>query len=188
MLRKNRDAFFWIAVLSGILEIRTKKPDVKQLRVFAAHCALQQEMERRCFHSEGKISHWGKPALWARRGGLDPCCYSHSAACGCNRSRASSLCQKRQIAGFFQILPIYLWAWMTLPLSCWVLKALPFLYLLVFSCISSFEQRNIANTELCRDKSSLSQARVGLGGAGVAGSLLFPCNMQSLFFSEEAPI
>lgn len=102
---------------------------------------------------------------------------------GHNRSRASSACQgKRQIAGFFQILSIYLWAWMTLPLSRWVLKALPFLYLRVFSCVSSFEQRNISNTQLCRDKPSVSQACVGLGGAGAAG-VFSSLVMGNLYFS-----
>lgn len=35
MLRKNRDVFFFfsIAILQGILEIRTKKPNVEQLRL-----------------------------------------------------------------------------------------------------------------------------------------------------------
>jgi len=77
---------------------------------------------------------------------------------------------------------------MTLPLSHRVLKVLPFFFLLVFSCISSFEQRNISNAPLCRDKPSVSQACVGLGGAGVAGSTLFPCNTQSIFLSEGASI
>lgn len=60
-----------------------------------------------------------------------------------------------------------------------------FFYLLVFSCISSLEQRNISNTQSCRDEPSGFQVCVGPGGAGVAGSLLFPCNRASQFFSEE---
>lgn len=77
---------------------------------------------------------------------------------------------------------------MTLPLSLWALEALPFLYLLLFSHISSFEQRHISSTQLCGDKSSVSQACVGLGGTGVAGCRLFPCYMQFIFFSEEVYI
>lgn len=69
-----------------------------------------------------------------------------------------------------------------------MLKALLFLYLLVFSCVSPFEQRNISKTRLCRDNPSVSQACVGLGGAGVVGGLLFPCETQPLFSSEEVPI
>lgn len=77
---------------------------------------------------------------------------------------------------------------MTLPLSRWMLKVLLVLYLLVFSCGSPLEQRNISKTPLCRDKPSVSQSCVGLGGAGVVGGLLFPCEMQPLFSSEEVPI
>lgn len=62
-------------------------------------------------------------------------------------------------------------------------KALPLFYLLAFSCITSFVQRNTSNTQLCRDKPLFFRRVCVLEVLALLE--FFPCKMQSLFFSEE---